>query len=147
MKCLSGRKLDDGLAKSIPRQYHIKAARQLANVFAELQFLTFSRIGRLWRGEAVDQPVEIIPMEWHHSPGPLDTSLQYLYNQRQGDNREIFALHSNNADSLTACWVLKTALAHTVIEDRARGPIPLCHLDLHFGNLLFDDDYNLTGVI
>ena len=86
-------------------------------------------------------------MAWHHSPGPLETSLEYFYNQRQGENREIVALHPNNADSLTACWVLKTALAHTVIEDRVRGPFPLCHLDLHFGNLLFDDEYNLAGVI
>jgi aminoglycoside phosphotransferase (APT) family kinase protein len=23
----------------------------------------------------------------------------------------------------------------------------LCHFDLHYGNLLFDDQYNLTGVI
>jgi hypothetical protein len=43
--------------------------------------------------------------------------------------------------------VLKAALGHIVIEDRVRGPFPLCHLDLHFGNLLFDDEYNLTGVI
>ncbi|KAH3948623.1 hypothetical protein HBI56_121520 [Parastagonospora nodorum] len=147
MEYLGGRKLDDGLATSIPRQYHNKAAKQLAHVFAELQNLTFSRIGRLWCGEAADQPVEIIPMAWHHSPGPLDTSLEYFYNQRQGENREIVALHPNNAEWLTACWVLKTALTHTVIEDRVLGPFPLCHLDLHFGNLLFDDEYNLTGVI
>ncbi|KAH8690404.1 kinase-like domain-containing protein [Phaeosphaeriaceae sp. PMI808] len=147
MEYLGGRKLDDGLAKSIPQQYHTKVAKQLANVFAELQNLTFSRIGRLWCGETADQPVEIIPMAWHHSPGPLETSLEYFYNQRQGENREIVALHPNNADWLTACWVLKTALAHTVIEDRVRGPFPLCHLDLHFGNLLFDDEYNLAGVI
>jgi len=43
--------------------------------------------------------------------------------------------------------VLKTALAQVIVEDRVRGPFPLCHLDLHFGNLLFDDEYNLTGVI
>ena len=86
-------------------------------------------------------------MAWHHSSGPLETSLEYFYNQQQGQNREIVALHPNNADWLTACWVLKTALAHIVIEDRVRGPFPLCHLDLHFGNLLFDDEYNLTGVI
>lgn len=147
MEYLGGRQLDDGLAKAIPRQYHTKVGKQFANVFAELQNLTFNRIGRLWCGETADQPVEIIPMAWHHSPGPLETSLEYFYNQRQGENREIVALHPNNADSLTACWVLKTALAHTVIEDRVRGPFPLCHLDLHFGNLLFDDEYNLTGVI
>ena len=147
MEYLGGRQLDDGLAKAIPQQYHTKVAKQFANVFAELQNLTFNRIGRLWCGETADQPVEIIPMAWHHSPGPLETSLEYFYNQRQGENREIVALYPNNADSLTACWVLKTALAHTVIEDRVRGPFPLCHLDLHFGNLLFDDEYNLAGVI
>ncbi|KAH9879335.1 hypothetical protein J1614_002774 [Plenodomus biglobosus] len=86
-------------------------------------------------------------MEWHHSPGPLETSLEYFYNQRQGENREIIGLHPNDTDWITACWVLKTALVHTVIEDRVRGPFPLCHLDLHFGNLLFDNEYNLTGVI
>lgn len=147
MECLAGRIVANGLARSIPRQYHSKVAKQLATVFAELQTLTFSRIGRLWCGETADQPVEIIPMEWHHSPGPLETSLEYFYNQRQGQNREIVALHPNNADYLTACWVLKTALAHTIVEDRVRGPFPLCHLDFHYGNLLFDDEYNLTGVI
>lgn len=147
MEYLDGHTLHDGLAESIPQQYHSKVAKQFANVFVELQNLTFSRIGRLWCGETADQPVEIIPMAWHHSPGPLETSLEYFYNQRQGENKEIVALYPNNADWLTACWVLKTALAHTVIEDRVRGPFPLCHLDLHFGNLLFDDEYNLTGVI
>lgn len=75
-------------------------------------------------------------MEWHHTLGPLETSLKYFYNQQQGDNREIVALHPNNADWLTACWVLKTALTHIIVEDRVRGPFPLCHLDLQFGNLL-----------
>ena len=146
MEHLGGRKLD-GLATSTPPHYRDKVAKQLANVFSELQNLTFSHIGRLWRGETADQPVDIIPMAWHHSPGPLETSLEYFYNQRQGENQEIVALHPDNADWLTACWVLKLALAHIVLQDRVRGPFPLCHLDLHFGNLLFDDEYNLTGVI
>ncbi|KAK4201544.1 kinase-like domain-containing protein [Triangularia verruculosa] len=147
MEYLGGRQLDTGLTESIPRMYHPKVAKQLANVLAKLQNLTFSRIGRLWCGEAGDQPVGIIPMGWHHSPGPLETSLEYFYNQRRGENREIIAFRPNDADWLTACWVLKTALAHTVIEDRVRGPFPLCHLDLHYGNLLFDEEYNLTGVL
>ncbi|KAI1173905.1 kinase-like domain-containing protein [Nemania sp. FL0916] len=147
MEYLEGRALPNGLAETIPRQYHAKVAKQLANVFAELQILTFSRIGRLWGGEDAEQPVEIIPMAWHPSPGPLETSLEYFYNQRQGKNREALAMHPNDADWLTACWVLKTALAHIIIEDRVRGPFPLCHLDLHFGNMLFDGEYNLVGII
>ena len=56
-------------------------------------------------------------------------------------------MHPDDPDWLTTCWVLKTALAQIIIEDRVRGPFPLCHLDLHFGNMLFDNEYNLTGVI
>ena len=87
MEYMSGHKLNNGLARTLP-QYQAKVAKQLANVFAELQNLTFSRIGRIWCGDTLDQPVTIIPMAvWHHSPGPLETSLEYFYNQRQGQNR------------------------------------------------------------
>ncbi|QKX58875.1 uncharacterized protein TRUGW13939_06003 [Talaromyces rugulosus] len=147
MEFLGGLTLPNGLAGTIPHQYHTKVARQLANVFTELQYLTFSRIGRLWCGEDGDQPVEIISMAWHSSPGPLETSLEYFYNERQSENREIIAMHPDDPDWLTACWVLKTALTHITIEDRVRGPFPLCHLDLHYGNMLFDNEYNLTGII
>jgi hypothetical protein len=78
---------------------------------------------------------------------PLETSLEYFYNQRQGENRDIMAMHPDDPDWLTTCWVLKTALTQIIIEDRVRGPFPLCHLDLHFGSMLFDDEYNLIGVI
>ena len=147
MECLGGRTLPSGLATTIPHQHHAKVAKQLANVFSELQNLSFTRIGRLWCGDKADQPVEIMSMAWHSSPGPLDTSLEYFYNQRQGENREILAMHPDDPDWLTACWVLKAALPHIIIEDRVRGPFPICHLDLHFGNMLFDDDSNLTGII
>jgi hypothetical protein len=147
MEYLGGRTLPNGLARTIPHEHHSKVAKQLANVFADLQNLTFSRIGRLWCGENADQPPEIIAMAWHPSPGPLDTSLEYFYNQQQSENREILALHPEDPDWRTACWVLKTCLTYIIIEDRIRGPFPLCHLDLHFGNMLFDDEYNLTGII
>ncbi|KAL7953584.1 kinase-like domain-containing protein [Trichoderma compactum] len=147
MEYLNGRILPNGLATTTPIQYRVKVAQQLANVFSELQKLTFSRIGRLWCGENVDQPVKIMAMAWHSSPGPLETSLEYFYNQRQSENGEILSMHPHDPDWLTACWVLKTALTHIIIEDRVRGPFPLCHLDLHFGNMLFDNEYNLVGII
>ncbi|KAF5009190.1 hypothetical protein FDECE_4555 [Fusarium decemcellulare] len=147
MEFRGGRVLPNSVATDVLPQHQAKVAKQLANVFTELQNLTFSRIGRLWCGEDADQPPKIIPMDWHSSPGPLDTSLEYFYNQRQGENREIMAMHPDDPDWLTACWVLKNTLTQIIIEDRVRGPFPLCHLDLHFGNMLFDDGYNLMGVI
>ncbi|KAF4439560.1 GDSL Lipase/Acylhydrolase family protein [Fusarium austroafricanum] len=142
-----GHSLPNNLAITIPSEHHPKVAKQLASVFAELQNLTFSRIGRLWCGEHADQPVEVIAMEWHATPGPLDTSLEYFYSQKQAENREAMALHPDDPDWLTACWVLKTGLTHMVVEDRVRDPFPLCHLDLHYGNMLFDKEYNLTGIV
>ncbi|KAF4337313.1 GDSL lipase acylhydrolase family [Fusarium beomiforme] len=127
--------------------HHTKVAKQLANIFAELQNLTVSRIGRHWRGENANQPAEIMAMEWHSTPGPLETSVEYFYSQRQEENRATMASHQDDPDWLTACWVLKTGLTHMIIEDRVRGPFPLCHLDLHFGNMLFDKECNLTGII
>lgn len=147
MEYLGGCSLSNGLAFAIPAQYHAKVAKQLANALTELQNLTFSRIGRLWCGERADQPVEIIPMAWHSSPGPLETSFEYFYDQKQSENREAIDMHPDDPDWLTACWMLKMALTHIIIEDRVRGPFPLCHLDLHYGNMLFDDEYNLTGII
>ncbi|EMT60926.1 hypothetical protein NOF04DRAFT_11110 [Fusarium oxysporum II5] len=142
-----GHSLPNGLATTIPSEHHPRVAKQLANVFTELQNLTFSRIGRLCCGDTADQPVEVIAMDWHATPGPLETSFEYFYNQRQAENRESIELHPDDPDWLTACWVLKSGLTHMIIEDRIRGPFPLCHLDLHFGNMLFDKEYNLTGII
>lgn len=55
--------------------------------------------------------------------------------------------HPNDPEWNTACWVLKDAVSHIIVEDRVHGPFPLCHMDFHHGNLLFDEEYNLTGVL
>jgi hypothetical protein len=136
-------------AQPIPLE--ITLSQRAATGYGRMQYvhtlLTFCRIGRLWCGETADQPEEIIGMAWHASPGPLDTSLEYFYHEMQGEIQEMIALHPNDPDWFTACWVLKSSLPYIIIEDRVRGPFPLCHMDLHFGNLLFDDQYNLKGVI
>ncbi len=145
---MPGRSLPRMIADSVPREHHAKVAKQLGKVFVELQRLNFSRIGRVWCGDnAGTQPPKIISMAWHASPGPLQTSLEYFYSQRQSENQEAMALHPSDPDWLTACWVLKTALTDMIVEDRVYGPFPLCHLDLHYGNMLFDDNFNLTAVL
>jgi hypothetical protein len=34
-----------------------------------------------------------------------------------------------------------------IVEEHVRGPFPLYHMDLHYDNILIDDDYNITGII
>ncbi|KAH7482772.1 hypothetical protein IWW34DRAFT_750476 [Fusarium oxysporum f. sp. albedinis] len=112
-----GHSLPNGLATTIPSEHHPKVAKQLSNVSAELQNLTLSRIGRLWCEDQADQPVEVIAMDWHASPGPLETSFEYFYNQRQAENRESIDSHPDHPDWLTACWVLKSGFTHMAIEE------------------------------
>jgi aminoglycoside phosphotransferase (APT) family kinase protein len=143
MEYLPGRVLGGVIASLVPPEHLPKVAKQIADVLFQLHHLTFDRLGRLWRGEEGDSPLKVIPVD--SGPGP-QTSLEWFYAHRQDENKSALQDHPDDPEWKTACWVLKTALPHIIIEDRVRGPFPLCHIDLHHGNLLFDDDYNLTGV-
>ncbi|POR36099.1 Protein kinase-like protein [Tolypocladium paradoxum] len=150
MECLEGRILDSSIARQVPADHLPKVARQLADVLFQLENLTFDRLGRIWCGENCDEPPRVIPcaVDKTASATPCpQTSLEWFYASRQEENRRALETHVDDAQWRTACWVLKTALSHIIVEDRLHGPFPLCHLDLHYGNLLFDDEYNLTGVI
>ena len=81
-------------------------------------------------------------------PGDVPlTSLEWFYKQRPDEDKEALKPHPEDREWNAACEILKTATNHIVVEERIHGPFPLCHMDLHLGNLLFDQEYNLTGVI
>lgn len=148
MECMPGRTCDDILAMAVPAEHIGKVAKQLANVFFELQNLTFDRIGRVMMKPSSDNEFELIPPESDGTQGPPPyTSLEYFHEERRAENAKILALHPNDADWATAAWILKIAIDHMVLDDRVHGPFPLAHLDLHYGNLLFDEEFNLTGVL
>lgn len=147
MEYIDGNILDGPLAKRVPLKHHPKVAKQLAHILFELQKVTFDSIGRVWCGESGKEPARIVPQESRDVSDSFSSSLDYFYAHRQAENQDAIATHPDDAEWLTACWVLKTALPHIVIEDRIHGPFPICHLDLHYGNLLLDDDFNLVGVI
>lgn len=150
MEYLKGRVLDSRIASQVPAASLPHIAHQLADVLFQLENLTFDQIGRIWCGETCQEPPRVIPWERDNktlaTPRP-QTSLEWFYELRQGENRRALSAHADDPEWRTACWILKTAISHMIIEDKLRGPFPLCHFDLHYGNLLFDDDYNLTGVI
>ncbi|KND87299.1 hypothetical protein TOPH_08043 [Tolypocladium ophioglossoides CBS 100239] len=150
MECLRGRVLDSTIARQVPSEYLSHVTRQLADVLFQLEALAFDRLGRIWCGENCDEPPQIIPLELNSEaptrPCP-QTSLEWFYTLRQDENRRALEAHADDPEWRTACWILKTAVPHIIIEDRIHGPFPLCHFDLHYGNLLFDEQYNLTGVI
>ena len=148
MTCLEGQMLGSTAARHVPVEYHPHVARQLADVMFQLQNLTFDQLGRLWCGQSCDEPPAIIPYEDADTESALPaTSLEWFYKERQEQNRNALETHAQDPEWRTACWILKSSIAQIIIEDRLHGPFPLCHFDLHYGKLLFDDAYNLTGVL
>lgn len=160
MEFLPGRDVGGPIAREVPDEYLPKVAKQLAAVLFQLENqLAFPKMGMLWCGADCAGPPEILPLSLEDPAGLLEdnrdarsddspqTSLEWFYNHRQEDNKEAMMQHPEDPEWNTACWVLKDALSHIVVEDRVYGPFPLCHMDFHHGNLLFDDEYNLTGVL
>lgn len=147
MNCVQGQMLSSTAARHVPVQHHPHVARQLADVLFQLQNLTFDRLGRIWCGKGCDEPPKVIPHEEAAQAASPSTSLEWFYKELQEQNRKALETHAQDPDWRTACWVLKSATTHIVAEDRLHGPFPLCHFGLHYGNLLFDEAYNLTGVL
>ncbi|KAJ3492586.1 hypothetical protein NLG97_g5293 [Lecanicillium saksenae] len=144
MECLRGHARSTA-THQVPLEYRPHVTNQLADLFFQLENLSFNKLGRLWCGKECDEAPSIIPyVDWHISSRPA-TSLVWFYNDRQRQNRAAIAAHTEDPEWRAAYWILKTAISQIIIEDRIHSPFPLCHFDLHYGNLLFDDDYNLTG--
>ncbi|CAF9915542.1 MAG: hypothetical protein GOMPHAMPRED_000788 [Gomphillus americanus] len=146
MELLHGKRTRLGLVPSVPSIHHQKVARQIANILLELSQITFDRIGRLI-ALTEGGPITVIGSKYHNVVSPMATSLEYFYGDRYGENLEIYESHQDDAQWNTASWILTTGLAHLIIPDLSNGPFPLSHQDLHFGNILFDDEFNISGVI
>lgn len=116
--------------------------------FFSFKISPLTKMGRVWCGENCDEPPSIIPYEEGDGDFTASTSLEWFYAKRQRQNRQAIAAHAEDPEWRTSsCWMLKSAITQIIIEDKIHGPFPLCHFDLHYGNLLFDNDYNLAGVI
>ncbi|KAL4956951.1 hypothetical protein BDW69DRAFT_181085 [Aspergillus filifer] len=77
----------------------------------------------------------------------LSTSLEYFYCLRREATKAILEAHKGEQQWEAAAWFLEKALTSMVTEEHMYGPFPLWHLDLHFRNILVDENYNITGIL
>lgn len=152
MECLKGRVLDyrTPMVRQVPSEHLPHVARQLADVLYQLENLTFDRLGRIWCGEKCDEPPQIIPCKLPDKASAREcprTSTEWFNLLRQDADRQARETQTSCPDWRTARCILKEAVDHCIIQDRVHGPFPLCHLEFHRRNLLFDEQYNLTGVL
>ena len=145
MQALPGRHFEHSLALSVPKAHFDTLTDQLADYYDQLSRLRFDRIGRLWCGRTAEEEPSLIPIP--NVGGPFSSSIEYFYALRKSHNRTIQAEHAGEKEWMTAAWILEQALPSMVIEDFIHGPFPLCHTDLHFNNILVDENFNVTGII
>ena len=146
MQALPGHHLDDDLSTSIPCEYWDKVVDQLSDYWHQLSHLRFDSIGRLWCERNIDQREPIlIPIEG--LGGPFLTSLEYFHALRRSHNQHIEAAHASDKEWGASSWILEQAIPSMIIDNYIHGPFPICHMDFHYGNILIDNDFNITGII
>ncbi|QKX54434.1 uncharacterized protein TRUGW13939_01520 [Talaromyces rugulosus] len=135
MEALPGNVLPSRFATSVPNEYKKKIGR-------------ISHSGESDPNDVESLRVFPFPMTGYlANVGPFSTSLEYFYHFRKGQTRSLLEEHRGEAEWEAALWLLETAVTSMATEEFVNGPFPLCHLDLHFNNMLFDDEFNLTGII
>jgi isoamyl acetate esterase len=152
MEAMPGRPLTKPMHESIPDQHKSKTYAQLADIKIQLGLLTFPKIGRLcgtgfhngdvkFDVEAFEAPGCLYP----RTKGPYDTALEYYYDVRRHDFD--IALKTDPETVCIGAWLRLQALSSIVRPETNRGPFPLHHPDIGYDNLLFDGEFNITGVI
>jgi isoamyl acetate esterase len=164
MSVLPGRHLDGPFAMSVPVQHQQKVANQLAEILHQLSTrMIFERIGRVWCGEHGEEEPSIISFnacgasEGHlgkYPIGPFSTSLEYFYILRQHENDAVCAakaqgiiVHEDETIWPAACRVFGHALCSLVCREMMTGPFPMKNVDLHYNNILLDENFNITGIL
>jgi aminoglycoside phosphotransferase (APT) family kinase protein len=151
MTALPGRALSAHFAFSVPREFQPKIAAQIADLISQLSQITFPEIGQVWAGDEHDEEPHIIPFSLCGKIlGPFNSSTACFRGMQRAMDGANLDKHKAESDRLT--WrryseICTKAIPLIVYPELRRGPFPLWHRDLHFKNILVDDEYNITGVL
>jgi hypothetical protein len=156
MEAMSGARLWGGGRKDfIPDQHKSKVYRQLAGIIIELYGQKFNAIGMLFPDRENPDGLTVGPI---YDPlrrirpyGPFTTSSDF-YKTRAELLNDYRKLHFPNGLSPVTTHVISpvdepAALQSMVNPVYDRGPFCLAHPDFQISNFLFDDEFNITGLI
>jgi isoamyl acetate esterase len=152
MEALAGHPGKDRLQHFIPAEHRVKTYTQLADIKIQLSQLRFSKIGRLtgsgFGGADLKFSINAFqaPGCLHtRTSGPFESALDYYHDIRRHDLQKAF--EREREDLCISAWLRVQAVPSIVQPQFNRGPFPLHHPDVGYDNLLFDDNYNITGMI
>jgi isoamyl acetate esterase len=156
MEAMPGVRLWGGGRKDfIPDRHKSKVYRQLADIIIELYSLKFNAIGMLFPDPQNPDGVTVgpiyDPLHRLHPYGPFTTSSNF-YKTRAELLNEYRQLHFPNGLSPITTHVVSPAdepAALLLMTDPMynHGPFYLAHPDFQISNFLFDNEFNITGLI
>jgi hypothetical protein len=124
-----------------------KILDQMANVLLQLSTLQFPLIGYLHADSDGEYRIDAMVDRKGKHVGPLSSALEYYrWRAEQPLNR------SNDSvidlqDALFHSYLYRLAVPFLMDGPQSAGPFPLAHNDLGVHNMLFDEAWNLVGVI
>ncbi|KAJ5287306.1 hypothetical protein N7478_002992 [Penicillium angulare] len=150
MEAIPGRILGIKVASSIPEQHKRSFAAQLAGYMYELSTMTFNKIDRVISPDLPrdDGQFDLRAFLIGDSEiATLNTSREYFYLLRKAQTKAILKAHPADPKWETAAWLLEKALTSLVVDEHIYGPFPICHLDVHYNNIIVDDSFRIIGII
>ncbi|TPX18723.1 uncharacterized protein E0L32_002580 [Thyridium curvatum] len=157
MSWLPGSTLSGAVATHVPETHLLHIAKQMAHILSQLQNVIFDEPGRLWCGRRPSDPPMVIPVILHANSAPfppknsvdwfsIATGIEVKMSTDEEDEND----EEDEEDDIEEPYHPfdpKGLLLASLIGDRVHGPFPLCHMELHHQNILFDDECNITGVL
>jgi isoamyl acetate esterase len=122
--------------------------RQVASLMVQLSRLPrWPEIGLLQQSDSDTVPtiskVLLAIPNLPHQP-PLSTARSFFEFRARCFLERMLA--GANEDNIIVAWLYRKAIPH-LLENDFSPQFPLCHADFGNCNILYDDDYNITGVI
>jgi hypothetical protein len=128
----------------IPDEVKRKVYTQVVEIMLQLSRLRMPFIGLL-HGADKDVHISGMIIEEYYRFKEFSTATEFY--KRRASNYYDRELLEGNEDHIVVAWLYEKAIEYFVQPESDCGPFPLRHPDFNNCNILYDDDWNITGVI
>lgn len=132
----------------IPGKFIRHVYAQIAGIVLQLSKLRFPHIGLLHRNEDTSEyGIRGCIFEGYFRENAFSSSHEFYYRRMHN-----FLQHRRRAETLdhdwiVLAWMYMQSIPRLTVAELDSGPFPLRHPDLNNANLMYDDEYNIVGVI
>jgi hypothetical protein len=138
--------ISNRILPDIPETVKSHVYRQLARVMVELSKVPrWEKIGLLQSTDDLKYSITTMAFEGYYHTTAVASSTEF-YMQRAEWFLEC-KRNEGNKEWVALAWLYRKAIPHFIQKEYEVGPFPLRHPDFSNPNILYDESYNVTGII